>query len=399
MSCQPLRWTLVCAACVLCLSFPALAAEVDSDQVYCFRAGDFAPGDETLTGICITEVPTGGQGALVLGTRIIRPGDILTKLQLEDMTFRPVRSEADQQVSVGYLPIFSDRVDAQTEMVLSIHGKEDHAPIAEDSSLETYQNLEITGALKVRDPEEQALTYTLLRSCKRGTVEINADGTFRYTPKKNKVGTDSFTYTATDPAGHVSREATVTIEIRKPTASAPYTDTVGTDCAFPAQWLMESGIFSGEQVNGQSCFRPDAAVNRGEFLAMLMRTLDLPVDRSAVYTGFSDACADWLKPYLAAAMRCGMVSGYPRADGAVFCPEQPITGSEAAVMVQNAMDLSAPVNGVTDESIPVWAAQSWAAATGQGLSLPASGNLTRADCAKVLYQISQLRSTDPIFGL
>lgn len=401
MSCQPFRRVLALVLCTLTLSAPALAAQVDSDQVYCFSPTDFAPGDETLTGVCITGLPDADHGCVVLGTRVIRPGDILTNEQLEQMTFRPVRSEADQQASVTYLPIFAGRVDPEATMVISIHGKEDKAPVAEDSDLETYKNLANEAKLKAHDPEGQALTYTLTRQPRRGTVEIREDGSFTYTPKKNKVGTDSFTYTATDPAGNVSREATVTVEILKPTDSRQYTDTAGTDCAFTAQWLRETGIFSGESISGQSCFSPDAEVTRGEFLAMLMQTLDLPVERSVAYTGFSDECADWLKPYLAAALRCGIVSGYPSQDGAVFCPDQPVSGSEAATMISNALNLSAPADAMTQEAVPVWAAQSWAATAQQGLVLPPDGAMTRAQTANVLYQVSKLarQGLDPIFDL
>ena len=401
MSCQPFHRVLACVLCALSLSAPAFAAQVDSDQVYCFSPADFAPGDETLTGVCITGLPDADRGAIVLGTRVIRPGDILTRDQLEQMTFSPIRSESDQQASVTYLPIFAGRVDPEATMVISIHGKEDKPPVAEDSDLETYKNLENSGTLKVHDPEGQSLTFTLTRQPKRGSVEVKEDGTFTYTPKKNKVGTDSFTYTATDPAGNVSREATVTVQILKPTDARQYTDTAGTDCSFTAQWLHNTGIFSGEIVGGQSCFSPDAPVSRGEFLAMLMRTLDLPVDRSAAYTGFADQCADWLKPYLAAAMRCGIVSGYPGESGAVFCADQPITGTEAAMMISNALGLSAPADATVDENIPVWAAQNWTAAAGQGLVLPLDGSVTRGDAANVLYQVSKLaeKGFDPIFDL
>lgn len=401
MSCQPFRRVLSFVLCALILSAPALAAEVDSDQVYCFSPADFAPGDETLTGVCITGLPDADRGAIVLGARIIQPGDVLTRDQLEQMTFSPSRSETDQEATVTYLPIFSHRVDPEATMVISIRGKEDKAPVAEDFSLETYKNLANEGTLKATDPEGQALTFTVTRQPKRGTLEIQEDGAFTYTPKKNKVGTDSFTFTATDPAGNVSREATVTIEILKPTDSRQYTDTAGTNCAFTAEWLRNTGIFSGESVSGQSCFSPDTEVSRGEFLAMLMQTLELPVDRSVAYTGFADECAGWLKPYLAAALRCGIVSGYPGDAGAVFCPDQAITGSEAATMISNALNLSAPADAILDESAPVWAAQSWAAATEQGLVLPLNGSLTRSDAANALYQVSKLakQGYNPIFDL
>ena len=392
MSCQHSSFRVTAILlCALVLSAPAMAAEVDSDQVDCFASEDVSSGDNVLTGVGITGLPDAQHGTIALGARIIRPGDILTAGQLEQLTFSPVRSEEDAKATVTYLPIYENRVDPEASMVISIHGKEDKAPVAEDSSLETYKNMPNEGKLKVTDPEGQALTFTLTREPKRGTVELRDDGTFVYTPKNNKVGTDSFTYTAADPAGNVSREATVTIEILKPTDSKQYTDTVGTDCRFTAEWLRSTGIFTGETVSGQCCFSPDTEVSRGEFLAMLMQVLDLPVDRTVAYTGFADECEDWLKPYLAAALRCGIVSGYPSENGAVFCAGQTITGSEAAVMLNNALDLTVPTDGIDEYSLPVWAAPAAAAVSAGGLELPEGEScMTRSDAAQVLYQVSCL---------
>lgn len=381
-------------ACAFALSVPVMAAEVDCDQVYCFSGDDFAPADDTLTGVCITGLPEGERGSVTLGARIIRPGDILTRQQLEQMTFSPTRSEEDQQATVTYLPIFPDRVEPETDLVISIRGKEDKAPAAEDSAIETYKNLANEGRLKASDPEGQALTFTLVRPPKRGQVVLREDGSFLYTPKNNKVGTDSFVYTATDPAGNVSREATVTIEILKPTDSKQYTDTAGTACRFTAEWLRSAGIFSGETVSGQLCFSPDAQVTRGEFLAMLMQALDLPVDRTVAYTGFADESPDWLKPYLAAALRSGIVSGYPGEAGAVFCPDRVITGSEAAVMLTNALELTIPTDAMEEPGVPAWAQSATAAVNAGGLSLPQSNApMTRADAANVLYQASKIEKT------
>ena len=62
----------------------ALAAEVDCDSVYCFTQEDFA-GEETLRGICITGLPDSSAGTVMLGTRVIRSGDILTAEQLQQL--------------------------------------------------------------------------------------------------------------------------------------------------------------------------------------------------------------------------------------------------------------------------------------------------------------------------
>ena len=112
----------------------ASAAEVESGSVYCFSAGDFSP-EENLTGICITDLPESSVGTILLGTRVLREGDILTANQVSQMTFSPLLTEQDASAQVGYLPIYADRVDPSAAMTIAIRGKEDKAPVAEDMAV------------------------------------------------------------------------------------------------------------------------------------------------------------------------------------------------------------------------------------------------------------------------
>ncbi len=368
--------------CALSLALSAGAVEVDCDSTYCFSANDFA-SDEKLTGVCITGLPEAEAGTVLLGSRVVRPGDILSAGQLEKLRFQPLRTEVDQEVTVTYLPIYENRVAAATTMTISIRGKEDKAPVAQDSALETYKNLPNEGKLNASDPEGESITYSVIRQPKRGQVTVNPDGSYTYTPKKNKVGTDSFTYTATDPAGNVSRTATVTVEILKPKDKTQYADTVGADCRFAAEWMKNTGIFVGETISGQSCFRPEKQVSRGEFLAMLVNSLGLKVDQDATTTGFQDDVPTWLKPYLNAALRSGLTENWPH--GETFGAEQPITGAEAAQLLQNALDMPT-VNGDAD-AVAVMAEY--------GLHLSADASMTRGQVAMALYQASRLMPTAP----
>lgn len=384
----------VCLCCLLSLAGAVTAAEVDCDEVYCFQSGDFS-ADDTLTGICITDLPDPETGTVLLGSRVLRSGDILTADQLTQMTFRPLRTEEDQEAIVTYLPIYADRVEASTTMAIAVKGKEDLAPVAEDFALETYKNLPNEATLKVSDPEGEKLTFSVTRQPKRGTVAVREDGTFTYTPKKNKVGTDSFVYTATDPAGNVSRQATVTVQILKPTDSGQYTDTVGTSCRFAAEWMKNTGLFVGEQVGGTSCFQPDKAVSRGEFMTMLVKTLDIPVDEEADYTGFTDEAPGWLKPYLAAALRAGITEDWPGRE--VFGAGEAITGAEAALLLQNALDLTVTTVAGKDDSadIPTWAVTAMTALAENGIALDAQANLTRGQAAELLYQVDAMADKAP----
>ena len=387
---------LTAALCLGCAVLPAAALEVDCDATYCFSSADFS-AEETLRGICITDLPEPKIGTVMLGTRVLRPGDILTADQVAQMTFCPLRTETDRTAEVGYLPIYENAVAPSAVMAISVRGKEDKAPVAEDLAAETYKNLATTGRLKVTDPEGQAMTFTVTRQPKRGTVTIGEDGSFTYTPKKNKVGVDSFTFTATDPAGKVSREATVTITILKPSDAAQYTDTIGRECRFTAEWMRHTGIFVGEQPAGNPCFSPDKAVTRGEFTAMLVKALDIPREEELTLTGYEDETPQWLKPYLAAAVRSGLTAGLPEQEA--FGADTPITGAEAAVMLQNALDLKVPMPEETEAageetaSLPVWAEASLSALAQEGLALDATAVLTRGQASMVLYQAVQMKNT------
>jgi len=371
---------LLACLCMWGLAIPALGAEVDCDAAYCFSAGDFSDGEEPLAGICITGLPDSSTGTVMLGSRVLRPGDILTAGQLEQMIFQPLRTQEDTAAEVTYLPIFANRVEPAAVMTLSIRGKEDKAPVAQDSAVETYKNLSNDGKLLASDPEEQALTFTLVRQPRRGTVELREDGSFTYTPKKNKVGVDSFTFTATDPAGNVSREATVTVQILKPVDAKQYRDTAAADCRFAAEWLRSTGLFAGEQVGGEACFFPEKTVTRGEFLSMLVNLLELPVEEVNA--------PDWVQPYLDAAIRSGLVSGWQQES---FQMQEAVTGAEAAVALQNALDLPAGHEEMAySEEVPSWAATSLSVMAENGVELEADAPLTRGEVAQVLYQVSRM---------
>lgn len=386
---------MVCLLALLCMMVcagTAYAAEVECDATYCFSSEDFSE-EELLEGICVLELPDSSAGTVLLGTRVVRPGDILTADQLVELTFAPLRTEENVETGMTYLPIYADRVDPSTVMTISIWGKKDKAPVAEDFAVETYKNLPNEGTLKATDPEGQALTYTVTRQPRRGEVTVREDGTFTYTPKKNKVGTDSFTFTATDPAGNVSREATVTIQILKPKDGNQYTDTAGEDCRFEAEWLKNTGIFAGENIGGESCFQPEKAVTTGEFLAMMIRVLDIPTDE-AVYSAVPADTPDWLKPYVAAAIRSGLTAGLP----AELDMDAAITGGEAAVMIQNALDLAVSTDADLEEnadSIPAWAVSAVNALGDNGITLEAEEAMDRSDVAQVLYQVYTLAADAP----
>ena len=94
-------------------------------------------------------------------------------------------------------------------------------------------------------------------------------------------------------------------------------------------------------------------------------------------------------------MRSGLTANLPASDS--FGADEAITGAEAAVMLQNALDLtvSAAAMENPDENTPEWAAAAVAAMSESGIEVSASDALTRGQVARILYQVSKLTNEAP----
>ena len=381
------------------MTLPAAAQvrTVDPTAQFCFSQDDFTSA--AADGIFLTSVPQETLATVRYGSRVLKAGDALPTEALGDLTLEAKYVTA-QEVTIGYCTLSDGVLSGVQELKLSILPKEDQPPTAEDGSLETYKNIAGSGTLSAADPEGKPLTYNLVKEPKRGSVELHEDGTFTYTPDKNKVGKDSFTYTVTDSGGNTSQEAKISIEIRKPTDKATYADMDGDPDAFYAMWLKEAGLFTGATVGGNLCFEPEKTVSRGEFLVMVMKLVDAQADETGLTSGFSDEAATpvWLQPYIVSALGSGMISGVSSEDGVVFRPEAALSRAEAAVMLQNVLQLPAPtaktVFSETDAAaVPAWAADATAALSAAGISLGDTAQadaITRREVAKLLYEVSNL---------
>ncbi len=264
-----------------------------------------------------------------------------------------------------------------------------HAPECENLQIETYRGTSVGGTLTATDPEGEAVTYSLATEPIKGTVELHEDGTFIYTPKDNKRGKDYFGYKATDTEGNTSQEATVIIKIKKQKTDVTYDDMAARAEGYDAVCLAENGVFIGECVAGHWLFRPEAAVERGEFLAMCLAMTDEPVLQGVMTTGFGDdkAIPAWAKGYVSTARMNGAVIGAADGKKIVFDADRPITHAEAAVIL-NRMIAPEEVSFTRSEAVPAWAAQAVANLTDCGVIAPeqvGSEALTRAECAVMLH--------------
>lgn len=404
---NPYRKSVCRLLCLLVLtallSTGALAAtlEVDAQAVSCLSQEVFSDGASALSGIYVSAVPAVSVCEIRCGARSIRAGDVLPASALDTLTVAPAGS-GEGECSLYYRPIYSNGVGIAQELRFSLLRGKNQAPSALDGTLETYKNIANSGTLSVSDPDGDTLTFTIVREPKRGTVELHDDGTFTYTPLENKVGKDSFVYTATDAAGNVSNEACVKIRIVKPTDKAVYSDLAGSD-QYLAVWLRERGVYTGKSVGGHLCFSPEETIGRGEFLVMAMSLLGAEPDDAALTSGFADETATpvWMRPYIVAALRSGSISGAAAESGVVFRPADALTHAEAAVMMQSLLSLpDAESQSVFSEeaadAVPVWARSAVSALDAAGVTLNMSdpdAPLTRLEAASVFRQAYLLQSS------
>ena len=148
--------------------------------------------------------------------------------------------------------------------------------------------------------------------------------------------------------------------------------------------MKNTGIFVGETLAGDPCFSPEKNVTRGEFVTMLVKALDIPAEEDLALVGYTDDVPQWLRPYLMAAVRSGFTAGLPEQQ--TFGADTPITGAEAAVMLQNALDIRVDAIAQEESTVPVWAQSAMLAMETEGIALEPEAVLTRSDAARILYQ-------------
>ena len=93
------------------------------------------------------------------------------------------------------------------------------APVAQDGNASGNEDTPINGTLVATDVDSPGLIYALGAQPTHGTVAVNPDGSYTYTPNPDFNGADSFTFTASDGTAG-SNTATVDLTIN-PVNDAP----------------------------------------------------------------------------------------------------------------------------------------------------------------------------------
>ncbi|WP_068704162.1 Ig-like domain-containing protein [Paludibacter jiangxiensis] len=87
-----------------------------------------------------------------------------------------------------------------------------HDPVASAASVTTLENTPVNGSVTATDADGDVLTFSKVSDPAHGSVVVNADGTFTYTPYLDYSGSDSFVVGVTDGNGG-SATATVNVTV------------------------------------------------------------------------------------------------------------------------------------------------------------------------------------------
>ena len=157
---------------------------------------------------------------------------------------------ADYSGSDSFTVVASDASASSNVVTVSVTVTPvNDAPVTTDGALTVAEDSSANaGTVSGTDIEGDALTFALASGPANGSVTVNADGTFSYTPNANFNGTDSFTFTAND--GTVdSAPATVTITVT-PVNDAPVA-TAGT-LTVAEDNSANAGTVSGTDTDGDT---------------------------------------------------------------------------------------------------------------------------------------------------
>lgn len=128
--------------------------------------------------------------------------------------------------AAGNYPIYDRRLDASTDtvsgagMLASLQvGVGTGLPVAVNDAFSTLEDTPLSAGVLGNDTGTSPLSASLVSGVSNGTLVLNANGSFNYTPKLNYNGPDSFTYKASS-GGQSSNTGTVSITV-DPANDAP----------------------------------------------------------------------------------------------------------------------------------------------------------------------------------
>lgn len=241
-------------------------------------------------------------------------------------------------------------------------------------SVPTYPVMEGDDYIYVSDPKA--------RSYQDGSVDGGTTYYYRlcqYDGSGNCTSySDTFIVKAPASWGHKSEKAAQEYE-----KSGEVEDVLGHQYKEAIQYLLNKNIVQGYSDN---TFRPNASVNRAEFVKMILNSKYGEDAIGAKANCFRDVKVAWYSPYICLAKEKGIVSGY--SDG-TFKPSKTISFAEASKIVSE-------LYGIETQTGSNWY-EGYVKALGKKKYIPQtvtapSKTLTRGEVAELLWRVKEQKS-------
>jgi VCBS repeat-containing protein len=159
----------------IAIDLSALGDDLDSDD------------DGTTLTYSIVTGPSEGSASITGTSLSFDPGS----------DFQDLDDGETRTVTIEVMATDSHGATATNTMSVVVGGVND-APVAIAAAFSGDEDTNIAGAVAATDADGDALTYSVVTGPANGSVVMNADGTFVYTPSGDYNGADSFTFIAND---------------------------------------------------------------------------------------------------------------------------------------------------------------------------------------------------------
>ncbi|MEO5688455.1 MAG: Ig-like domain-containing protein, partial [Burkholderiaceae bacterium] len=172
----------------------------------------FDPRGNDASTTAITIVAVAGH-PISPNTSVTLPQGTITMNPDGTLTFTPNHDVAGS-ITFTYTESNGSAGTSTSTVTVNVVATPDHAPVAANDTFSGHENAVITGNVAANDTPsiDGGNSWTLASGTAHGSVTLNADGTFSYTPAANYSGPDSFAYTVTDADGSAST-AIVTLNV------------------------------------------------------------------------------------------------------------------------------------------------------------------------------------------
>ena len=355
-----------------------------------------ALGVNKLDSIVITSLPSISAGKLTLGSLSVTKGQTITLSSISSLTFTPNKGTEKAEFT------FTAGGEYTHTAVMYFPDERNYSPTSlgiDDSffTLKTYKNIAVSGNMKCIDPEGDGMSYEVVSYPEKGllTVKDRTSGEYTYTPMKNYIGRDSFSFVACDKYGNRSDTITVDIRVTRSVGVTVFKDMIFDSGHYGALLLDSMGVMKGRKDDGENVFMPDKELSYGDFLKAAMTVAKTPI-KTVVPTEIAEVIASHPKeyqPYLVAAYELSIINSEGISE--LDC-QRSLTKAEACVILDTligAEDAEAVPVFDDIESVPSYALDSVCALIEIGVVRAENGMvsptdlLTRSDAAEMLSAI------------